>query len=97
MRQTVSRVRRGLLALLKVEWLGWPDCRRGLVRPPRVPGQNPGSETRQKLLILHGLILSIRDCSKGNDCGAPIPETSCRRSADGSSCDMDPNGKVRSL
>src|SRR5262249_12176347 len=67
MRPEASRVRRGLLALLNLEWLGRPDGRRGLIRPPLDPGQNPGSETREKLVFLHGLSLSIRDCSEGND------------------------------
>src|SRR5215813_1126165 len=56
--------RQGTVGTPKVEWLGRPDCRRGLIRPPLVPGQNPGSETRQKLVILHGLSSSRRDCSK---------------------------------
>src|SRR5262252_1352710 len=77
MRQEVSRVRRGLLALLKVEWLGRPDCRRGLVRPLLVPGQNPGSETRQKLVILRGLSSSIHDCSKGMIVESPAPPFTC--------------------
>src|SRR5215468_2843641 len=73
MRPEVSRVRRGLLALLKGEWLSRPVCRRGLIRPPLVPGQNPGSETRQKLVILHGPSSSIRDCLEGNHIVPMVP------------------------
>src|SRR5215813_5784494 len=42
-----------------------------------LPGQNPGTEPRQKLLILRGLSSSIRDCSKGMIVDSPAPPFTC--------------------